>query len=56
MTVAGMAEVQLGKMAAEWATSPDVKAFGEMMVKDHSQAGEELKQVASQLKLQVPRS
>jgi putative membrane protein len=54
MTVAGLAEVQLGKIATEQAASADVKAFGQMMVKDHSQAGDELKQVAAQLKIQPP--
>jgi putative membrane protein len=54
LTVAGMTEVQLGKMAAEQAASPDVKAFGQMMVHDHSKAGDELKQVAAQLNVQPP--
>ena len=54
MTIAGLTEVQLGKIAAERAASADVKAFGQMMVKDHSQAGDELKQVASQMKIQPP--
>jgi putative membrane protein len=54
MAVAGMAEVKLGQMAADRAASSDVKAFGQMMVKDHSQANDELKQVASQLKVQPP--
>jgi putative membrane protein len=31
-----------------------VKAFGQMMVTDHSKAGDELKQVASQLNVQPP--
>ena len=54
MAVAGMAEVQLGKLATERAASADVKAFGQMMVTDHSKAGDDLKQVASQLKVQPP--
>jgi putative membrane protein len=54
MTIAGLTEVQLGKMATERAASADVKAFGQMMVKDHSQAGDELKKVAAQLKIQQP--
>ena len=54
MTIAGLTEVQLGKLATERAASADVKAFGQMMVKDHSQAGDELKKVASQLKIQPP--
>jgi putative membrane protein len=54
MAIAGMAEVQLGKMAADRAASSEVKAFGELMVKDHSKAGDELKQVATELKIQPP--
>jgi putative membrane protein len=54
LTVAGLTEVQLGKIATERAANADVKAFGQMMVKDHSKAGEELKQVASRLKIQQP--
>ena len=54
LTIAGLAEVQLGKLAAERASNPDVKAFGQMMVKDHTQAANELKHIASQLKVQQP--
>ena len=54
MTIAGLAEVQLGEMASKQASSPDVKAFGQMMVKDHSQANKELARVASQLNVQLP--
>ena len=52
MTIAGMAEVQLGMQASERGTNPDVKAFGQMMVKDHSQANKELAQIA---KVQPPK-
>ena len=54
MTIAGLAEVQLGRMASEKGSSADVKAFGQMMVKDHTQANDELKQVASRLNVQPP--
>jgi putative membrane protein len=45
---AGMAEVELGRMAQQRATSPEVKQFAEMMVRDHTQAGDSLRQVAQQ--------
>ena len=54
MGIAGLAEVQLGEMASKQASSPEVKAFGQMMVKDHSQANKELARVASQLNVQLP--
>ena len=52
MAIAGMAEVQLGNLAAQRATNADVKAVGRMMVRDHSKANDELKRVASRLKLE----
>lgn len=52
MAIAGMAEVRLGNLAAQRAASADVKAFGQMMVKDHAKANDELKQVASRLKVE----
>ena len=54
LTIAGLAEVQLGKLAAERASSADVKSFGQMMVKDHTQAANELKPIAMELKVQQP--
>lgn len=50
----GMAEVELGKLAADKATNPDVKAFGQRMVDDHTKAGDELKLVASKENIQLP--
>jgi putative membrane protein len=48
----GDAEVQLGKLAVERGASADVKRFGEMMVQDHTKAGEQLKQIATQYNIQ----
>jgi putative membrane protein len=50
----GMAEVELGKLAQENAQSQDVKDFGQRMVEDHSKAGDQLKQVASQQGVTLP--
>jgi putative membrane protein len=47
MSEAGMAEVELGNLAAQRATNPEVKRFAETMVRDHTKAGEELKQIAT---------
>lgn len=52
--VAGLAEVELGKLASERAMDADVKAFAQMMVRDHSRANNELSKIASQLNIQVP--
>ncbi len=54
MAIGGMAEVELGRMAMERGASPEVKQFGDMMVKDHSKAGDELKQVAMQHSIPMP--
>lgn len=40
----GAAEVELGKLASERAQNAAVKQFAQMMVQDHTKAGEELKQ------------
>lgn len=50
----GMMEVEVGNIASSNAKSPRVKAFGAMMVADHSQAGNELKQLATGNSIEVP--
>ncbi len=40
------AEIQLGQMAQEKASSPGVKSFGQRMIKDHSDADDKLKNIA----------
>jgi len=52
----GMAEVVLGKLAAEKATNQKVKDFGTMMVTDHSKANDELKALAHKLNITLPDS
>jgi putative membrane protein len=43
----GQAEIELGQLAQQRGSNPKVKRFGEMMVRDHKMAGDELKQIAS---------
>ena len=50
----GMAEVELGKLAAEKASSDAVKKFGQRMVDDHSKANDELKALAQSKKITLP--
>jgi len=52
--VGGMAEVELGKLAAKNAASADVKAFGQHMVDDHSKANDELASIAKSKGIEVP--
>jgi len=47
-------EVELGKIAQEKATNPRIKEFGAMMVKDHSDANEQLKSLAQQKNITLP--
>ena len=50
----GMYEVEAGKLAQSKGQSAGVKAFGEMLVKDHSAANEELKALAAKKGVQLP--
>jgi putative membrane protein len=52
----GMAEVELGKLATEKASSDDVKKFGQRMQDDHSKANDELKQIAGSKGVTLPET
>jgi len=52
----GMTEVELGKLAAQKASDPKVKEFGQQMVDDHTKANENLKQIATKSNIPVPDS
>jgi putative membrane protein len=52
----GMAEVELGKLAADKSQSQDVKQFAQKMVNDHSQMGDKwFKPVAQQIGVSEPK-
>src|SRR6202790_2423936 len=50
----GMAEVKLGNLAKQNGGSDSVKQFGGRMVTDHSQANDELRQLAQQKRITLP--
>lgn len=52
--VAGAAEVEAGKLGAQKATSPEVKAYAQKMVTDHTKANKELMAAAKAKNLDVP--
>jgi len=55
-TTGGMAEIALGKLALEKSANSKIKAFANMMIKDHGKANEELKQLASAEQISLPVS
>jgi len=50
----GMAEVELGRLAAERAKSDEVKKFAQRMVDDHTKAGDQLKSIAESKGIKLP--
>jgi putative membrane protein len=50
----GMAEVELGKLAQEKASSDQVKQFGQKMADDHGKANDELKTLAQSKNITLP--
>ncbi len=52
----GAAEVELGNLARDRATDPDIKQFAQKMVDDHSKANEELKALAQKKGVTAPAS
>jgi putative membrane protein len=51
---AGMAEVEIGKVAEKNGQREDVKTFASHMIKDHGKANENLKSVASKMNVTLP--
>ncbi len=53
---AGMMEVEAGRLAEQSASNQRVKAFGAMMVRDHSAANDQLRAVATARNVMLPDS
>ena len=51
----GIAQVELGKLAFEKASSPDVKVFGQKMVDDHIDLNKEIATVADTIGVLLPK-
>ena len=50
----GMAEVELGKLAQQHASNPEVKQFAERMMSDHGKAGETLREIGEKNGITMP--
>jgi putative membrane protein len=50
----GLAEVEMGKLAADHASNADVKKFGQRMVEDHGKANDELRSLLGQKGIPSP--
>ena len=53
VSASDLAEINLGKVAAMQASSPDVKKFAEHMVRDHTKSSKELLKIANKQGLKV---
>jgi putative membrane protein len=53
-SIGNLQEISSGKLAVQKAKRPDVRAFGQMMIADHSKAEAELMQLANSKGFQVP--
>ncbi len=49
-----MAEIEMGKLAEQKSQNPEIKKFGQMLVTDHTAAGNELKALAAKKNITLP--
>jgi putative membrane protein len=55
-SIGNLQEVSAGQLAAQKGKSADVRSFGQMMVKDHNQAEQQLLQLAKRKGITLPRA
>ncbi|HVS95294.1 MAG TPA: DUF4142 domain-containing protein [Puia sp.] len=51
---AGMTEIKAGQMAEQKGMAADVKSYGKMIVKDHTEAADKLKSIATSKNISLP--
>jgi putative membrane protein len=51
-----MMEIRTGQMAAQKATTPEIRKFAQMMVSQHNQSAQELRAIASPLGVKLPET
>jgi len=56
VAASGMAEIELGQLAADKASDAGVKEFGHRMMADHTKMGDELKPLAASKNIMLPTS
>jgi putative membrane protein len=54
IVIASMAEVELGKLVAERSQNAEIKKFGQLMIVDHTSAGEKIKTIATEHNITLP--
>jgi putative membrane protein len=54
VAIVNMAEIDLGKLAADRGSAGEVRKFAQMMIDDHTASGDKLEALASDLKINAP--
>lgn len=54
--IGGMSEVTLSEIGLQRATDPELKKFSQQMIDDHNKMNQELKTLASQKRINLPRT
>jgi putative membrane protein len=54
VTIANLAEMDLARTALERGSAPDVKKFAQMMIDDHTKAGNSLRTIATEYQIETP--